>query len=101
MQIKHLLPLAFIMIEFSCSNSQKNGHIEITTWQDDKTAAVSLTFDDGTRNQFSVALPMLNKLNIPATFYIITGEVKGSEYHGKFIGRPVAEIIQGTADMPQ
>jgi peptidoglycan/xylan/chitin deacetylase (PgdA/CDA1 family) len=72
----------------------------ITKWQDDKRAAVSLTFDDGTRNQFTVALPMLNQLTIPATFYIITGDVAGSKYHGKFIGRPVQEIIRGTADTP-
>jgi peptidoglycan/xylan/chitin deacetylase (PgdA/CDA1 family) len=26
-------------------------------------------------NLFSVALPMLNKLGIPATFFIITGDV--------------------------
>ena len=73
---------------------------EITKWQRDKRSAISLTFDDGSPNQFSVALPMLNKLGIPATFFIITGDVEGSEYHGKFIGRPVAEIIKGTADTP-
>jgi peptidoglycan/xylan/chitin deacetylase (PgdA/CDA1 family) len=72
----------------------------ITKWKDDKKAAISLTFDDGSPNQFSVALPMLNKLNIPATFFIITGDVGGSEYHGRFIGRPVEDIIKGTADTP-
>jgi len=72
----------------------------ITKWKDDKKAAISLTFDDGSPNQFSVALPMLNKLGIPATFFIITGDVGGSEYHGKFIGRPVADIIKETATVP-
>lgn len=72
----------------------------ITKWKDGKKAAISLTFDDGSPNQFSVALPMLNKLKIPATFFIITGDVVGSEYHGKFIGRPVEDIIRGTADTP-
>ena len=72
----------------------------ITKWKDGKKAAISLTFDDGSPNQFSVALPMLNKLKIPATFFIITGDVAGSEYHGKFIGRPVENIIRGTADTP-
>jgi len=98
MQTKHHLALASIMLAFSCSNNQKAGETEITTWQNDKSAAISLTFDDGSPNQFSQALPILNKLTIPATFYIITGNVAGSEYQGKFIGRPVADIIKGTAD---
>ena len=86
-------------ISFSFCNafSQKT---QITRWKDDKKAAISLTFDDGSPNQFSVALPMLNKLNIPATFFIITGDVEGSKYHGKFIGRPVAEIIKETSTTP-
>jgi peptidoglycan/xylan/chitin deacetylase (PgdA/CDA1 family) len=98
MQTKHILAFAFIILTCSCTNSQNNGESEITTLQNDKSAAISLTFDDGSPNQFSQALPILNKLNIPATFYIITGNVAGSEYHGKFIGRPVSDIIKGTAD---
>src|SRR6186713_3090556 len=98
MQTNHLPALALIILAFSCPNNQKVGETEITTWQNDKPAAISLTFDDGSPNQFSQALPILNKLNIPATFFIITGDVASSEYHGKFIGRPVNDIIKGTAD---
>lgn len=98
MQTKYFLAFAFIMLTCSCTNSQKTGETEITTWQNDRSAAISLTFDDGSPNQFSQALPILNKLNIPATFYIITGNVAGSQYHGKFIGKPVNDIIKGTAD---
>lgn len=98
MHTKHLLILALTVLVFSCTNNQKAGETEITTWQNGKSAAISLTFDDGSPNQFSQALPILNKLNLPATFYIITGDVVGSEYHGKFIGRPVGDIIKGTRD---
>jgi peptidoglycan/xylan/chitin deacetylase (PgdA/CDA1 family) len=98
MQTKHLVALTSIMLAISCTNNHRTGETEITTWQDDKSAAISLTFDDGSPNQFSQALPILNKLNIPATFFIITGDVASSEYHGKFIGRPVNDIIKGTAD---
>ena len=98
MQIKHFLAPASILLLFSYTNNQKTGETEITTWQNDKTAAITLTFDDGSPNQFSQALPGLNKLSIPATFFIITGDVAGSQYHGKFIGRPVSDIIRGTAD---
>jgi peptidoglycan/xylan/chitin deacetylase (PgdA/CDA1 family) len=87
----------FLLPSFCFTNAQQT---IITKWKDDKKAAISLTFDDGSPNQFSVALPMLNKLKIPATFFIITGDVGGSEYHGKFIGRPVEDIIRGTSDTP-
>ena len=35
----------------------------------------------------------MERLHLPATFYIITGPIKGSRYQGKFIGRPVEDII--------
>lgn len=35
--------------------------------------AVAVTFDDGFKNNFSVAMPILNDFNIPATFYICSG----------------------------
>ncbi|WP_162499863.1 polysaccharide deacetylase family protein [Mucilaginibacter terrigena] len=73
---------------------------EITRWQDDKKGAVSITWDDGSINQFKVALPMLNRYKFPATFFIITGQIPGSQYQGKFIGRPVKEIIKETATIP-
>jgi peptidoglycan/xylan/chitin deacetylase (PgdA/CDA1 family) len=92
-----LLLTSSLLCSFIFSYSQQT---EITKWRGDKRAAISLTFDDGSPNQFSVALPMLNRLKIPATFFIITGEVGGSQYHGKFIGRPVEDIIKGTADTP-
>lgn len=96
--IKHLLVAASIIFVFSCKSNKETGETQITAWQNDKLAAITLTFDDGSPNQFSQALPGLNKLNMPATFYIITGDVAGSQYHGKFIGRPVNDIIKGTAD---
>jgi hypothetical protein len=37
---------------------------------------VALTFDDGYRNNFEVALPILRKYSIPATFYIATDFVE-------------------------
>lgn len=80
--------------------AQMIGKTEVTKWQGNKTGAVSITFDDGSINQFKQALPVLNRLKIPATFFIITGQIPGSAYHGKFIGRPVAEIIAETATIP-
>jgi peptidoglycan/xylan/chitin deacetylase (PgdA/CDA1 family) len=73
------------------------GRTSIEKWQDGKRGAVSLTWDDGTLNQFRVAVPIMDRLGLPATFFIITGEVAGSRYHGTFVGRPVREIVADTA----
>jgi len=76
------------------------GSTEITKWQDGKNGAVSITYDDGTINQFRVAVPIMNRLGIPGTFYINTGTLPGSTYTGRFIGRPVSEIIEETKTVP-
>jgi len=78
----------------------KPGHAEITKWPDDKKGAVSITYDDGNINQFKYALPVMERLKLPATFFIITGGIPGSKYHGRFIGRPVKTIIAESANMP-
>lgn len=88
-----LLPAAYVV-------GQNVGKTEITPWQYGKRAAVSLTYDDGTINQFTVALPIMNRLSFKATFFIITGQIPGSQYQGKFIGRPVEDIIRETATIP-
>src|SRR4051812_47968188 len=79
--------------------TQINAQTEITRRQDGKTGAVSLTYDDGSINQFKYALPVMKRLNLPATFYIITGPIPGSKYKGKFIGRPVKDIITETGNV--
>ena len=74
------------------------GRTMITPWPGDKSSAISLTYDDGTIHQFTVARPIMNRLGFPATFYIITGKVAGSA-PGKFIGRPAEAIIGETASV--
>lgn len=76
------------------------GQTEITQWQYGKKGAVSITYDDGNRNQFKIALPIMEKLKLPATFFIITGPIKGSQYEGEFIGRPVKDIIEESVTIP-
>ena len=82
------------------SVSAQEPRTEITKWQDGKLAAVSITFDDSTINQFRIALPMLNERSLPATFFVITGEIPGSEYRPTFVGRPIMEIIRESAKVP-
>jgi peptidoglycan/xylan/chitin deacetylase (PgdA/CDA1 family) len=76
------------------------GKTEITKWQYGKNGAVSLTYDDGSINQFRVAVPIMDSFGFPATFFIITGNIPGSRYHGTFVGRPTNEIIEETANVP-
>nr|WP_294940708.1 polysaccharide deacetylase family protein [uncultured Mucilaginibacter sp.] len=99
--MKYLLLQAFVCILFCCrANAQAPGTTTISRWAGNKNGAVSITFDDGSINQFKQGLPVLNKLNLKATFFIITGQIPGSKYPGKFIGRPVKDIIAETAGTP-
>lgn len=38
--------------------------------------AIAITFDDGYRNNFEVAMPILQKHGLPATFFVATGFLK-------------------------
>jgi len=106
MNIRFFTPdiiLPFILIlGISCSDhtNKPTGYTEIEKWQDGKTSAVTLTYDDGSANQFNVALPIMNRLNLPATFFINTGNIAGSKYQRQFIGRPIEEIIKETEITP-
>ena len=40
---------------------------------------LSITFDDGYRDNFEVAAPILNRLDLPATFFVTTGFI-GTDY---------------------
>jgi peptidoglycan/xylan/chitin deacetylase (PgdA/CDA1 family) len=43
---------------------------------------------------------MLNERGLPATFFVITGEIPGSEYRPTFVGRPIMDIIRESATVP-
>jgi peptidoglycan/xylan/chitin deacetylase (PgdA/CDA1 family) len=74
---------------------------ELTKWQDGKQAAVTLTFDDSTENQFRIAMPLLNQRGLHGTFFIITGEIEGSRYWPTLISkRPIMEIIRESEHVP-
>lgn len=89
-----------VLFFFSCtSKTEENlGQTLMTKWPEDKRSAISLTYDDGIINQLTVARPIMNKLDLPGTFFVITGKVKGSS-KGQFIGRPADEIIKETASI--
>lgn len=97
--MKSKTPLFGLLLIFLSCNTHRGeniGNTLITKWSGDKKSAISITYDDGIINQFTVARPIMNKLGMPGTFYIITGKVNGSG-KGQFIGRPSNEIIKETA----
>ncbi len=104
MKIKTKILLIFSILNFFFINAiyahGSIGQTEITQWQYGKKGAVSITYDDGTINQFRVAVPIMNRLGLPGTFYIITGSIPGSKYVGKFLGRPVGKIIEEAKTIP-
>jgi peptidoglycan/xylan/chitin deacetylase (PgdA/CDA1 family) len=73
---------------------------EILKWPDGKKAAISLTYDDGTYNQFHVALPIMEELGMRGTFYINTGEIPSSKTRAQFFGRDPKVIIAESASIP-
>ncbi|MBS1525176.1 MAG: polysaccharide deacetylase family protein [Bacteroidetes bacterium] len=99
MNRKFTLFAASLCSIFAVSQAQ-TGTTTVTEWQYGKNGAVSLTYDDASRHQFTRALPIMERLKLPATFFVITGPITGSKYHGKFIGRPVKEIIRESATIP-
>lgn len=97
LNISKLLVFVLVFQLASCGEPEKNvGLTEITKWQGNKKSAISVTYDDGIVNQLTIAKPIMDSLGLPATFYIITGKVKGSG-EGKFIGRPQKTILKETA----
>lgn len=98
--MKNLLLAVALLFSVCLCHAQQAGITTITRWPGNKTGAVSITFDDGSINQFKRALPILNRLKLKAAFFIITGQIPGSKYQGKFIGRPVKDIIAETAAIP-
>lgn len=92
--------ILFIGCACTVKGQTVTGRTEICKWQGNKNGAVSITYDDGSTNQFRYALPVMEELKLPATFFIITGGIPGSKYHGKFIGRPVKTIIAESAAVP-
>jgi hypothetical protein len=51
--------ILFTAFAFTANSQPVTGHTEICKWQGDKNGAVSITYDDGSINQFRYALPIM------------------------------------------
>lgn len=71
-----LITACLLLPAFFIANAQSAKlDYRIAAWQNDKKAAVSLTFDDGISGQFNIAVPILNRHNFKATFFVTTNTV--------------------------
>lgn len=71
---KQLLTAGLALAAFSLSAVESMAADVYTkcNWLNDAMSAVSFTFDDGLPNQFSKALPILDKYGFKGTFFIVT-----------------------------
>jgi len=51
-----------------------------TLHRSEKDRLVGITFDDGYRNNLTVALPLLEKFSLPMTLFVIAGSIDGDGY---------------------
>lgn len=49
--------------------------VRVARFSGDRAAAISYTFDDGLRDQFTLAVPMLNEVGFKGTFFVIPGSI--------------------------
>jgi peptidoglycan/xylan/chitin deacetylase (PgdA/CDA1 family) len=95
------LPACLIAIYLSIGLCKaQTGATTVTAWQYGRSGALSITYDDASRHQFTRALPLMQRLKLPATFFVITGPITGSQFQGKFVGRPVKDIMKESATRP-
>ncbi|KAA6350132.1 Gellan lyase [termite gut metagenome] len=60
-------------------NTSAGEIIQIAKYKDNKSGAVSYTFDDGLRNQYLIAAPIMERQQVTGTFFIIAGEVAANK----------------------
>jgi peptidoglycan/xylan/chitin deacetylase (PgdA/CDA1 family) len=99
--MKFLIPsFILLLISFDLHAQELSFSTQILKWPQGKKAAISMTYDDGTYNQFKVALPIMEEFGMRGTFYINTGEIPGQKQEAKFLGRDPMAIIAETAQIP-
>lgn len=78
MNILNQLTRSFLCLIFviTINTFAKAQNYSIANWPQDKKAAVALTFDDGTKEHFTVVVPELNTRGIKGTFFVSCDLIK-------------------------
>lgn len=69
----HRIPLPLLAVAAAAALAAQPAKFP---WPEGKRAAVSLTFDDGRPSQIDAGLPLLEKLGVRATFFVLPGNVE-------------------------
>lgn len=79
MERKSLLnkTLLSVLLAWICVNSFAQTQVSIAPYYQGRKAALSLTFDDGLKDQYTLLRPELNRRGLRATFAIIGSKVGG------------------------
>jgi peptidoglycan/xylan/chitin deacetylase (PgdA/CDA1 family) len=72
---------------------------DIGEQRDVRTHTVALTFDDGLRNQYLVAYPILQRLGLTATFFVCPGLIESSQWLWNHEARERLRGLSGTQRM--
>jgi peptidoglycan/xylan/chitin deacetylase (PgdA/CDA1 family) len=75
-----VLKAVAICLFFTMSCKPRQQRIFIADYPQAKKMAISFTFDDGCPSAFSKAAPLFNRFGYKATFFIIPGQVKTSDW---------------------
>ncbi len=57
--------------------------VRIAHFAGDRAAAISYTFDDNTRDQYTLAVPMLNEVGFKGSFFVIAGKTAETPEEGE------------------
>lgn len=70
----HPILLSWLACLLPCAAARESApSIRIARFAGDRPAAISYTFDDGLRDQYTLAVPMLNEFGFKGTFFIVPG----------------------------
>lgn len=67
--------IAFLAARVACAQAAGGAEptARIARFDGDRAAAISYTFDDNLRDQYTLAVPMLNEMGFKGTFFVIPG----------------------------
>ncbi|MFC2137973.1 polysaccharide deacetylase family protein [Bacteroidota bacterium] len=71
-KIKLSLTIVLAIISITSNSQTVIAPYEVGTWHGFRQTAINYTFDDGTSNQFAIAIPMFNEFDFELTMFTVT-----------------------------
>ena len=72
---------------------------ELLNFKKDNKPKVSITFDDGYKDNLTYAMPILTELNVPATIYVVTKSLKRDLMPGGMNYKIISGKIRKTSSL--